>query len=300
MRLRRLLLVMPFIAGCEGNVFYDPADWAGDTGQTWPSYDDVRAACDLAPGETIPSIWTYWDGFDPWGEEAQTDWSGLVTLDRPLSAECAALAGEAVGLDWESFDSEPHDLDTIETAVDVVVTGLVQLVAADYGTVGDLAAQVGPDELLSQEYPDGLLAVYAADEPGGRMWYDFVSSRVDALVMEPHCGMLVIMRAGGGTVRYCLNEHQTMSVTSFLYYLAPPTLGSVFVHEAAHRNGYPHNESNGDDDCNGAYGAQARNLSRWLSVSGPAASEVANEVAVQVLTYTCEQIASIDADCACP
>lgn len=255
-----------------------------------PDRSDVLTACGLAPGESIPSVWSWWDEYEPWGEP--TTWTGLAEMDRPLTEECAAVLGDSVGLDWDSFGEEPSGFDTPTTTGHLVVAGLLQLAAGDFGSLGDLRSSLSPTELLAIDDLEG-----DATDPAAEALFAYVQAHVTSVAWQPD-SLSCALWYDDGRVYVCLDE--LAFTTSDWWNTAgfPPVLAAGFVHEAGHDDGPLHVDGE-DADCNGTYGATARVLDAWITWSAPVARPLDVETVAYGLEATCSHIGTYDAACPC-
>lgn len=229
-----------------------------------PSFATAREACEIPGGSFVP------------------------VPPAPLSPTCAETLGRIVGLHWESFDERPHEVPIEpETTTDRVIGGLYTLVAADVGTVDDLAHAVFSDELLGQEFPGGLVGgpVNAVD-PAGLFWTEYLSARITRLEPDPEDGCY-FKYVGDGVATLCFDAEELDLAAG-----SPPAMAAGLLHEAGHVNG-PSHETDGelewDAGIDGTYSVQARYLAGWLAENGAHDNTTCAAVAWQ-LTQVCARI----------
>lgn len=178
-----------------------------------------------------------------------------VGIDR----RCARSLGRAFGLDWSSFDTEPHDFEVAENDVEVVVAGLYTLISAptlDWSTIRDQSEGSGD-----------LMALI--DEEGGdsahERWYRYATARISRIHAAGVDEDGASMSMGGLGI---LSVHD-LGWDDGVNGLAPlPHVVATLVHEARHTDGHPHISCPGglttvstvmstgcDADPTGAFGA---------------------------------------------
>ena len=111
MRRRCLLLRLTsfpiILAGC-GSSFFEPAD-----------YGQARAACGIEE--------------DGWNN-VRTEWGDWGSFS--ISEACAEQIGSDFGVDWNSFDDAPHDIDPEQEwqGADRWISSVFLVLAADLGS----------------------------------------------------------------------------------------------------------------------------------------------------------------------
>lgn len=86
-----------------------------------PDLDEVRAACDVAPGAVVQPVFTERVPYNNW----------------TLTEGCVEALGDSYNLKWRSFGTEPRPVSIPADTFDRVMGALFMLAAADIGTVGE-------------------------------------------------------------------------------------------------------------------------------------------------------------------
>lgn len=229
---------------------------AGCRAPTGPeAWAQARAACGLTDGEH-PSVALE-------GDRAPT------TLSEP----CATWLAEDLGVDWESFGGSPGPVTGAADALSITLLGAWALVAADYGTTGELLAD--PQGAAWGQRTLGELAQdggFRSRDAAGALLYAHVLDHVERVALDPE-----LVDAGArfqaGTVHVPAMDEP---------WDAPPAwMASVLVHEASHQRGPSHVACAGtgvpdcDADLHGIYGTQAQAITAALRRLDPAAPATA-------------------------
>jgi hypothetical protein len=230
-------------------------------------YDGVRATCGLAEGEYVAT---------PWGE------AGAI---RTISTPCAEAIAAATSLEWDTFSADPiAGVQTPDGIGEAVIGALFTLLAADTGTVAELAYLAGEDEALTE-----LLAELQADAPiddaapAGVVPWRWLTERVDAVSWDERNSNASFAM---DRVVVSILDEDVEEVR-----VVPAALAAIFVHEIAHDVAGAHTAGRAADaDPNGAYGAHARWLWMWLDENAGAvdAADCAN--VAEMLDRKCGQI----------
>jgi len=256
-----------------------------------PTRAEVLAACELGPDDTIISTWSWWDDYTPWS--SADSWAGKAVMDRPISEPCAESLGAALGMDWSSFGEGPVAFDTPTTIGQLVVSGILQLTAGDYGSVGELQASLTPTELLTTDVAETL----EPNQPAAQLFFDYVQGHVEQMSWHPEDELSCFFAYEDGDVHVCLGGLAFSTADQWNVGGFPPFVASALVHEAGHDDGPAHVDQD-DADCNGTYGAGARVLEAWLAESGPQARPLDIDTVEYGLSIACAHI--VDAGSSCP
>jgi len=259
-----------------------------------PTRAEVLAACGLGPDDALITTWSWWDDYPTTSNP--DDWAGEAVMDRPISEPCAESAGAALGMDWSTFGEHPAAFDTPTTVAQLVVAGILQLAAGDYGTVGELQASFTPTELLATDNAETLDPA----RPAAQFLFDYVQAHVDRVSWGPEGQSSCFFAYQDGDVHVCLDESAFTIAPWWNIGGFPPFMASALVHEAGHDDGPAHiDDGHFDPDCNGTFGAGARVLDAWLAASGPQARPLDIDTVEYGLSFTCDDIIEAGPGCPC-
>ena len=220
-----------------------------------------------------------------------------------VSEECARLVGGIVGLDWDSFNDEPHDFSGPVTAQEHVVAGV--LVA-----VGDSGLPVA--EGLSEDAPAKLveLALDAAQRAGwgesaepGNFWQALLADEIEGLVYDPTLTPEYDSAAWFDDGTVWLGDIDGQPNDGVWMVGDPDALdyAGLLFHEAAHGVYGPHTQCDQlpdeqcDDDRDGAFGAEGWWYHTWIAAHQSALLEATVGRAETLRRRACDRI-NDDAD----
>lgn len=205
----------------------------------------TREACGLADGDVAG--WPTVDPYESW--------------PMAYDATCAFAMGDDLGVRWGDFPNADlpgaMDGDPLER----LLAGAWMLLAGEFGTVGDLAADPVLPTRFGEELADLAAALEVPDDaPGARILYEYVANAVDAVAYRDEGAEDVDSMASfgrrTGTLRLCDSR----------MYREATWLGAV-VHEASHHLDRPHVDCDGqtgmDADWEGAFGVESFVVLRW-------------------------------------
>ena len=196
-----------------------------------------------------------------------------------VPAECGSILGDAFGLDWASFGLEPRDFHEAGAAADLVIGGLLMVIADNNvdleETVGAGAPPMLADELARVSSELGLDDATDA----GELWFGFMQGAIWRIEYEPSLGhAMAYSRADGlvlvGDIKDAI-EPEGFSEEGGIWIQNPLEVlevAGLLVHEASHAIYHGHVECTGDSlassSCDatndGAYGAGAWWTHLWL------------------------------------
>lgn len=203
----------------------------------------ARDACRLDPDQPLPG-----------GSLG----SGL--LAEPLDRGCVDQLGWDLGIDWAAYGHEARAFEQAGDPAEALVTGAWLILAADHGTV----AQLADDPLAPAWARDALLAEaervgLAGQDLAGDLLYAWVTARVRQVLPGP---------VEDGSSAHYLSARATIETAQDPPGLTvPPWQASVLLHETAHQlqpghQACPDGQASGcDPDLQGPYGMQA-----WLTL----------------------------------
>ncbi len=251
------------------------ASLAGCAEDPLADYWDIRETCGLDPS-------TY-----PYGSDDGNHPEFLIT------EVCAESLGDALGLQWEEFDAEPHAISIATTADEGVVAGLFSLIAPDVGTYGSIEEADDLPAWLTDEVV-ALGDDLSGDDPAGAFWWHVVTSKLISTQLDAS-GQYLFRYGDAGTL--IVGEHMMYDG-----HLAeqPTELASYLVHEAGHSAAPGHVQCpflindeylwQCDEDPDGTVGSEAWWLNDWLSRYSDEVSTTYCKVVQGELQSACERI----------
>lgn len=270
------LLVM-VLMGCTSEVVY------ADTPKTVESYEALMSEC--APA-----------GFDPafyWAEGGE--WSG-----EEVSEECARIAGGSIGLDWESFDDQPHQFVRPSTRVERLILGVLMMIGTGGRTATEVFGGEAPPALVETMDMVTEHAGLSASADAGELWYAFLYLAVDKTMYDPtltpDTGALMFFNNGVVRVGDIGGDYADSA-----YWWGDPTgidYAGYLAHEASHEWLPPHVECAGDsrricdEDSGGANGAEAWWRFNWQLGAAGVIAESNCERAAGLIDAACEKVIS--------
>lgn len=204
-----------------------------------PSYDEVLDECGLRRGDAVV------------GSDGTT---------IPVSEGCAWMLGRALQLDWVAFDAEPAAFDQPSTIVELVLAGMLVLLAPDAPVVSGYDTHGLPSELAEELAHQVDIEDLAEDETQGALWYALVTDWSDSTRFDGDEGDALAYNSGGDVAMTDLYAEG----------YGPVAVAGVLWHEASHGFLHRHYWSETwpyggyDEDIQGANGSQAWWLYHWL------------------------------------
>lgn len=204
-----------------------------------PSYDEVLDECGLRRGDAVV------------GSDGTT---------IPVSEGCAWILGRALQLDWVAFDAEPAAFDQPSTVVELVLVGMLVLLAPDAPVVSAYDTHGLPSELAEELAHQVDIEDLAADETQGALWYALATDWIDSTRFD-------------GDEEDALAYYSDGDVAMTDLYAegyGPVLVAGALWHEASHGFLHHHVQDLGelfygyDEDIQGANGAHAWWLYHWL------------------------------------
>lgn len=209
-------------------------------------WSPTREACDLAPGEirVFPN-------------------EDLAAFDAPFvyTEACARAIGDDLGVDWAAFGDVALPGDFRGATLARLLAGGWLVLALDAGPAAELLEDPSSPEALRGQLEEirDILGV-GDDEPAARLAYEYVASRVTAVV-PVEGDVNVSMVSPVGTL-----ELPILYPDDHVYWWM-----DTLLHEAAHGDDRGHVSCSGaadetplqDDSYEGAWGAAAFLVSRY-------------------------------------
>lgn len=240
-------------------------------------YQAMRNSCGLGDGEHVPAPF------------------GATGTYFEISTSCSTALGKAVGLDWGSFGTSPHEVAAPADLSDALVGGLFVPLGAELGGLEELPDDITPRGAVAQALDSWNRRHYSADEqPAGVFWTDFVSSAIVDIARRTDSGSEDLMTYALGSVRVSDAFGSPTDATA-----NPVFVGAAIIHEAAHSVSPGHvscTDGTGehcDADETGAWGAEIDFLNVWIWHSGSDASDEDLAVADSAIAAACGCIMDI-------
>lgn len=229
---------------------------------------------------------------------AESDDGATSNID--VSSRCGDVVGAELGLDWSSFDSDPHSYSIAQTADEGVISAALTLLLPDMGAFAGVAE--------SESLPAWLGAFAQTsdledDDPAAAFFWETVLDQVDTVRQTDSSDYLFryvqngvvqvgsLILSGEGTGANGLSEQ-------------PVELAAALVHEAGHGVAAGHVmcpfEIDGelkqqcDETPDGTLGAQAWWLWTWLRRYSGEIEHVHCLVVQGELDLVCARILTVD------
>lgn len=190
-----------------------------------------------------------------------------------IDAGCAATAGTALGLDWDSFGEIPHEFEQATSTAELLVASTLLIAGVSGMQVGTLLADADMPTALGAELARKQeLAGIADTADAGELWYQHLATAIQTTVSDPSLSDDgAVMTFGDGTV----------SVEDFgewQGYPTPPTaalsVAGTLIHEASHDYATSHVPCSDDEaipacdaTSEGTFGAASWWLHTWLQTN---------------------------------
>ena len=229
-----LVLGIPLFVSCQG-----PAD-----------YDAVKSACGSALSAWEPS-------------------SSAADIVDELDETCAATLGRSLGMNWDSFEASPSDLEASTTGA-YLLAGVATMLGHDASSYEDLAEHPTLPE-IARIHLEGLRQSgdFGESASAAEAWFAFLQEHVSEVRWNGGDPSLT----GGGMAAYYADE-ELLIVSSMLDgwkpldETDPPALvGLVLAHEASHAFTSRHDDC-GIRQCDaspeGSYGIGVWWLADWM------------------------------------
>ena len=215
-------------------------------------YSLARQACGLASGEVVP-----------------VPYDVTIGALTSMSDACGRHLGDAIGIDWDTFEDSTVGATGVETTQDALLGAEFVLLSANLGTVGQTLSAPALPHWLFETFSDLSESFGLADgASAGWLWYGLVTDRIRRSRLAPE------ELNSDATASYA---HGVLTLSDWV--ASPPSenihtmnAAATLVHESAHRSQPPHRSgeewgdsaSEFDPDTEGAYGAEAWFLGTWM------------------------------------
>jgi len=249
-------------------------------------YDDIAATCDLA-NET---------GGHPLAPNG----------DLSLSADCAALLGDAFGVDWSDFDEEPHNIHDPDSALESVLGGLLLSIGASGVTIDEALTADAPSTLSDQLTGLAAREGLSGGDEMGRLWYEHLSRAFHTIQYKPELDALAYF---GGNQLVIGDVGNTISDDPAILPIADNAMpflevAVILLHESGHNvyGGHtdcPNNDGRCDASREGAYGVGVWWGHLWLQANLDSLEWYTCDDAAERVESSCAVIIDDDGWAAC-
>jgi hypothetical protein len=201
-----LTVVLPFLmVGCDHEATgYVRVDW---------SYEHFRETCG----------------------SAYTDLPSPLSDPQPFSADCMTVVGDAIGVDWPSFGTIPHDVDQPFTSLEKAIWGVI----AVSGTVGfdiaTLGRSDGPKGWSTYVAESAAEAALSPEDDAGALMYYLAARSFERTTYAPWLDAWASIDTVDGRLRVGLMGMEEIADPLAAYrYAGDLEAPSLIVHELAH------------------------------------------------------------------
>lgn len=228
-------------------------------------YAEIRSACGPDGEDFVPLVW---------GEDSYYS----------VSEACSTAVGDIVGLDWSSFGDSPTSFDYPETAAQVIVSSVVNLVGSDHGSTRDLREV---NSFLNLEAFDNF------SSQASRFWLDMFTESVEKVeYVESDRRAYARYWAFGDSILVYSSFTDDIDDGAFQAWI-PPVTAALLVHESSHKwttHTECYQQQCWDADASGAYGVEATYLYSWLGENSQVVTSAECRLVASSLELACWSI----------
>ncbi len=232
--------------------------------------------------------------------------SGAGVL-QPVSQACAEAMGEAIAMDWESFDETPRAFTTAVTPAEIVIGGALVAAGTQGFTVGAALDEQAPATMTARLERFRGLDDLVDDDDAGLLWAPFLADAVDEVHYTGSADY--VMRYSEGRIDVGdLDGEEDVGLSAGAEAVLVPQAASFLVHEASHSFYAGHGSCEPlettpyvwcDDTSDGAYGVGAWWLWTWLGANADRLDEFHCREAQHALYEQCQRIVDVAGFAAC-